>query len=109
MTNCVGPRRAVALAGGHAPRPSPSETLVITGLLPIVDGGPLGGRRCQAVATAAVGEGDETALNPADGSPMVEVARLMAGEPPPAGHEMQAAGDQMGASGVGRRWSGSND
>ena len=68
------------MAGGHAPRPSPSETLVITGLLPIVDGGPLGGRRCQAVATAAVGEGDETALNPADGSPMVEVARLMAGE-----------------------------
>ena len=50
-----------------------------------------------------------TALSPADGGPRgVEVARLWR-KPPPAGHEMQAKGDQMGANGAGEWWSGGHE
>ena len=107
VAGCVGPQGA--MAGGHALRPTPSETLVRTGLLPIVDGvlwATADARQWQQLQSG----GEMTALNPADGGPRVEVARLWR-----ENRLLRATRCRLRAirwaqrSGVGGRWSGGHD
>jgi len=104
VAGCVGPQGAVA--GGHALRPTPSETLVRTGLLDRVLWATADARQWQQLQS----RGEMTALNPADGGPRVEVARLWR-----ENRLLRATRCRLRAirwaqrSGVGGRWSGGHD